>query len=202
MTWVALAAACSRRPSAEIRVSEPEDERAASESEPEAGAKLDARAEESLCAHSYSVLAGESPSLRSAAVERDYIANCVAGNLSRRSELGEQRWAERSRCIEQAQTAAELGRCDGRTPRPEPNPSVVVGPSGGPQAVCQHVFDLLFAENPDMQTMIGPPELEKLLVTCTESVEQERLADPVKFDESLRCIMAATSVDALDHCEP
>jgi hypothetical protein len=194
-----ILAACTRRPSAELHLEDPE---AKAEPSSNPSERIDARIE-AVCVHSFTVLSNESPSMRSPGIERDFIARCIAGNQIKRSELGEQRWTARAACIELAQTGDQLGLCDGRTPRAEPNPSVEASAATGvdPKALCKRVFELLLAENPDMATIMGPTQLEPILESCTQQVEEERAADPIKFDRTANCMMSAPTVADFEKCE-
>jgi hypothetical protein len=184
-----ILAACARQPSAEIELAEPE-----AKAEQQHDARIEA-----VCVHSFTVLLHESPSLSSPGIERDFIAHCIAGNQLERSELGEQRWAERAACIERAQTSDELGLCDGRSPRTEPNPPVAaVGTDS--LTLCKRVFDLLLAEQPDMAQVFPPERIQPLLENCVAAVEVERANDPVAFDRRAQCMMAATSSADIEQC--
>lgn len=159
----------------------------------------DARAR-TMCHHSYAVLAGENPSLRAADIERDFVERCVAGNATKRAELGEARWAERAGCIERASSSAELGVCDGRAPRVE----VVVDSSSRPRDVrtlCRHIIEMLIAENPDFAAMFGGTQLDTFIEECASSGEQERSEDPVRFDAMYDCMIAAQTTDEFERCD-
>jgi hypothetical protein len=188
--------ACTHRPSAELVFEEPEP--TARDGEAAAAKGTDARVD-GLCAHSFAVLAGESPSLRSAAIERDFIERCIAGNQAKRSELGEQRWTERAGCIEQAQTSEDIGRCDGRTPRLEPNPTVSVEGIDG-RKVCEHIFDILLGQDPGMSAMFTPEQMGPLIDDCAAQIEVERVKDPITFEREAQCLMAAQTTEAFEAC--
>ncbi len=186
---VTVVTACPRRPSADLQFDEPS-------SEPAPATEFDARIT-GLCSHAFAVLASESPSLRSPAIERDFVDECIASNLTKRSELGESRWTERAACIERAKTGVEIGLCDGRTPRVEPTPQL--SPALDGRAICTHLFGLMLSENPDMKDVFGP-NLDTLVAECAVTVETQRTADPVGFDREMGCLMSATTVADLDAC--
>lgn len=193
---LAMTVACTPRPSAQLELADPQSKSGPSG---DATERRDARLE-ALCAHSFAVLAGENPSLRSPAIERDFIERCIAGNQAKLSELGEQRWAERARCIEQAKTSEDIGRCDGRTPRPESNPAVSGTGIDGRQ-ICEHVFDIVLTQNPDVANILGPTELAPLIDECAEQAELERVQDPIEFDREARCLMAAKTPEEFERCD-
>lgn len=190
-----ILAACTRRPSADLQL---EDPRAKSDPSSDPAVQPDARIE-AVCVHSFTVLLGESPSLGSPGIEQDFIARCIAGNQIKRSELGEEAWAKRAGCIERAQTGDQLGACDGRVPHAEPNPPVVSTGANG-RMLCKRIFDMMFAENPDMAHVFGPAELEPLLEQCSTEIERARAEDPIKFDREAACMMAANKVADLEAC--
>jgi hypothetical protein len=204
LALVVIVAGCGPRPSANLQLEEPQPKpEVAEDSEAKGQPQVDARMQ-SVCEHSYEVLASESPAMRSPEVERDFIARCVAGNQTKRAELGEAQWAARAACIELAKTGDELGSCDGRTPRAEPNPSVesfAIGDEASVRALCQRVFDVLLKENPDMAQVFGPTQMEPLLEQCAADVERSRAENPEKFDREARCIMAAQSVADFEKCD-
>ncbi|MFV8753276.1 hypothetical protein ACNOYE_22230 [Nannocystaceae bacterium ST9] len=189
---VLLALGCSRRPSAELDLDGPDPASVPAE-------RVDARIA-GLCEHSFAVLAGESLSLRSPGVEDDFIARCIAGNQTKRSELGEQAWAARSSCIERAASGVELGRCDGREPRPEPAPILAANTTEG-RVLCEHIFDVMIAELPDMKTMLGPDQLGPIMAECIEDADLKRIEDPIAYDRMARCMMATTKMADFEACE-
>jgi hypothetical protein len=190
---VLLAPGCSRRPSAELDLDGPDPA-------PTPAERVDDRIAR-LCEHSFAVLADESPSLRSPGVEDDFVARCIAGNQAKRSELGEQAWAQRSSCIERAASGVELGRCDGREPTPpKPAPILAANTTEG-RVFCEHIFDVMIAEFPDMKTMLGPDQLGPIMAECIEDAELKRIEDPIAYDRMARCMMATTKMADFEACE-
>lgn len=196
-------AACRAKPSAELELAGP-DAGAGVAAAPDAAAEQpsDERAR-AMCRHSYGVLSGENPSLRAADIERDFVERCVAGNASKRAELGEARWSERATCIEQASTSAELGVCDGRAPQPKVE-VVVSSQARDVRLLCRHIIDLVIAEQPDLAAMLGPQSglgLDTFVEDCTASGEEERRQDPARFDAMYDCIMAADQMTDFERCD-